>query len=403
MKSLAREYMWWPGINKQIEELAQKCSSCAKYKRKPPQTPLTHWPWATRPMERLHVDFAEYKGMHLLVVIDAYSKYLWTSVMVHDTTTPKLLRHLDSIFADRGLPTTIVSDNGPQFTSQLFKDHMKARGIKHVLTPPYHPASNGLAEVAVGIVKNGLRKMEASASPALLQDAVTTMLFYYRMTPNTTTSRSPFELMDSNKVITPLSLLRPSLQRSQESLQQQRVARDSVTSKSLRTFEVGDNVLVYNKLLKINDQGVIVGVNGRNCYNVDIEGKVKLVSADDLQIFNVTTESNMDIESGSDSNKDIVRDHSNEMQSFSGDDSNKDTVRDDENTMQSLSGSEVDDTEYESNDETKHYAKRVIKKNYVIPQRRKYKTEPQKLTDGLPENFKVLAKTSKTRSGRSNN
>ena len=102
---------------------------------------------------------------------------------------------------------------------------MKAIGIKHTLTPPYHPASNGLAEVAVGIVKGGLKKMEASASPALLQDAVTTMLFFYRMTPNTTTCRTPFELMDSNKVVTPLSLLRPSVQRSNEHLQQQRIQR----------------------------------------------------------------------------------------------------------------------------------------------------------------------------------
>ena len=63
-------------------------------------------------------------------------------------------------FCDRnGFPTTLVWDNGPQFKSQEFADKMKKWGIKHVLTPPYHPASNGLAEKAVGIFKTHLKKM----------------------------------------------------------------------------------------------------------------------------------------------------------------------------------------------------------------------------------------------------
>ena len=384
MKSLAREYIWWPGINKQIEVVAQKCGSCAKFKRKPPQTPLTHWPWATSPMERLHVDFAEYKGMHLLIVIDAYSKYLWTCVMGHDTTTPRLLRQLDSIFADRGLPTTIVSDNDPQFTAQLFKDHMKSKGIKHVLTPPYHPASNGLAEVAVGIVKNALRKMEASASPALLQDAITTILFHYRMTQNTTTSRTPFELMDSNKVVTPLSLLRPSLQRKNENLQQQRVSRDSVTSRSLRRFDVGENVLVYNKLSKINEIGKITKICGKNCYDVDIHDRVKLVSADDIQKCNNHVESEVVVDSVSDPNVGNVRDNYNSMHSLSGTDA---------------------DEEFDSSDSDDSNKYVTRKKRYVIPHRRhqekpKCKSkEVDRLKDSLSHKESVI---SKTRSGRIN-
>ncbi|CAL4072352.1 unnamed protein product, partial [Meganyctiphanes norvegica] len=103
MKSLAREYIWWPSINKDIELIASQCTGCAKYKKRPPLAPLTHWPWAASPMERIHIDFADYKGVQLLIVVDAYTKYLWTCVMGQDTTTPRLLRQLDSIFADRGL------------------------------------------------------------------------------------------------------------------------------------------------------------------------------------------------------------------------------------------------------------------------------------------------------------
>ena len=61
-----------------------------------------------------------------------------------------------------------MSDNGQQFTSGLFKDKMAKWGVTHKLTPPYHPASNGLAERAVGLVKDKLKKMNVSPVPTSL-------------------------------------------------------------------------------------------------------------------------------------------------------------------------------------------------------------------------------------------
>ena len=373
MKSLAREYIWWPGLNKDIESVAAKCEGCAKFKKKPAPVPLTHWPWATRPMERMHVDFAEYRGVQLLIVIDAYSKYIWTFIMGKDTTTPRLLRQMDSIFADRGLPTTIVSDNGPQFTSKAFIEHMKVKNIKHVLTPPYHPASNGLAEVAVGIVKNHLHKMDVSAHIPLLQEAVTTIMFQYRQTPSTSTGRTPFEMMDYNKVLTPMSLLHPSVQRRNESLQQQKVGnRDSVSSTSLRIFTAGENVLVYNTLTKKNDIGTVVKVVGKNCYNVNIDGRVRLVSADVMSKCNVDSEP--DVEYGSDSDSESVY----EMDIG-------DSFSDGSNSEDESASSVV-------NIDVGHQEDNV----YVIPQKRHYRTEVDKLYDSLSTGPVV----SRTRSGR---
>ena len=54
--------------------------------------------------------------------------------------------NLGQMFAAYGLPSQIVSDNGPQFVLQEFASFTKSHGIRHVRCDPYHPASNGLAE-----------------------------------------------------------------------------------------------------------------------------------------------------------------------------------------------------------------------------------------------------------------
>ena len=265
MKSMAREYIWWPSINMDIENIAARCDGCAKHKSKPPLTSLTHWPWATRPMERVHVDFAEYKGVMLFVMIDVYTKFIWSVIMHQNTTASRLLSVLDAIFADRGLPTVIVSDNGPQFTSDLFKEHMKTLGVKHVLTPPYHPASNGSADRAVGCLKQALYKMEAPAATPGLQAAITKFLEIYRSAPHTTTHISPHEMMKGHAPRTKFSLLKPSHVRDLEKNHQQQVlVRDGSKSVVLRTFSIGDKVLVYNTLSHHNDMGEVVSVQGRN-------------------------------------------------------------------------------------------------------------------------------------------
>ena len=54
-----------------------------------------------------------------------------------------------------------MSDNGPQFTSGEFETLLKMNAVKHIKTPAYHPASNGLAERLVQNFKRLLAKNRA--------------------------------------------------------------------------------------------------------------------------------------------------------------------------------------------------------------------------------------------------
>lgn len=74
------------------------------------------------------------------------------------TTAESTIHCLTELFARFSFPETIVSDNGPQFVSQEFKHIVQAMGAQHVLTAPYHPSSNGLAERFIQTLKNALCK-----------------------------------------------------------------------------------------------------------------------------------------------------------------------------------------------------------------------------------------------------
>ena len=52
------------------------------------------------------------------------------------------------------IPTFLLSDNGKEFTSELFNSFVGSLGIKQRLTTPYQPTSNGAVERVNRTVKN---------------------------------------------------------------------------------------------------------------------------------------------------------------------------------------------------------------------------------------------------------
>lgn len=86
MKNLARSYVWWPGLDSDIEGLVMSCSQCQTVKSAPPKAPLHPWVWPSRPWERIHVDFAgPFQGRSFFIVVDTHSK--WPEVIPMSSTT----------------------------------------------------------------------------------------------------------------------------------------------------------------------------------------------------------------------------------------------------------------------------------------------------------------------------
>ena len=230
MKMLARSHVWWPTIDQDIERQVGSCPDCVEQLKMPPKAENHHWQPCTAPWERIHIDFAgPFQNSMFLIVIDAYSK--WPEVVpMQSTTSTKTIERLSEIFGRNGLPKVLVSDNGPQLTSQEFSNFLTANGIRHIKTAPFHPSSNGQAERFVQTLKKGLRSSSSSDLPLIRR--LSNFLLHYRRAPHALTKRSPAELFLGRPIRSRLDCLKP----------QERDATFVKESSSTK-FNIGDLVL----------------------------------------------------------------------------------------------------------------------------------------------------------------
>ena len=177
-RRMARDVVYWPNINADIEAMTQECSACNKFR--PAQGKET---WASEdsmidldPWQKVGVDLFFWNGSDYLIVIDYKSNFPEISLLTK-TTSDQVILHLKSIFARHGIPETMVSDNGPQFDSSVFKQFAREWGFQHETSSPRYPQANGKAERGVGIVKSLLNKAKESQSDPYLA------LLAYRQAP----------------------------------------------------------------------------------------------------------------------------------------------------------------------------------------------------------------------------
>ncbi|XP_016303649.1 uncharacterized protein K02A2.6-like [Sinocyclocheilus anshuiensis] len=267
MKAIARSYVWWPGLDADIELQVKMCQSCQQIQKMPSQAPLHPWEWPSKPWERIHVDFAgPCEGHMYLVVVDAHSKWPEVQLMT-STTAEKTIGVLRNLFSHYGLPEVLVSDNGPQFVSQEFANFLKANHVKHIRSAPYHPATNGQAERFVQSLKQALK---ASKGSSTLQKRLETFLLTYRNTPHPTTKESPSLLFLGRQLRTRLDALKPSVTAAVRLSQTSQVLWRAGRSKQ-RQFGVGDVVLACDYRGRERwTSGMVMAQSGPVSYTVDV-------------------------------------------------------------------------------------------------------------------------------------
>ena len=155
-KEMAKQAVWWPGIGRQIEETVKNCKECCKYQfQKAEHLISTALP--DRPWQRVATDLFEWKKANYLFIIDYYSRWIEIAKLER-TNADNIIAHTKSIFARYGIPETVISDNGPQYSSEAYSTFSKQYGFQHITSSPYHPQGTGEAERGVQTMKSLLRK-----------------------------------------------------------------------------------------------------------------------------------------------------------------------------------------------------------------------------------------------------
>ncbi len=78
-----------------------------------------------------------------------------------------------------GSNVRIISDNGPQFVANDFKEFIRLAGMTHVRTSPYYPQSNGKIERWHHSLKSEAVRMQALTSKEQAEGVITDYIKYY--------------------------------------------------------------------------------------------------------------------------------------------------------------------------------------------------------------------------------
>ena len=150
---------------------SRRCLTCIESSNLPVEMLHPHevppGPWV-----KIGVDFfQDHLGKKHLIVADYFSKfpYMFPVASSHHFKT---ISHLCELFAAEGMPAIIMSDNGPPFNGEEFRQFSRDFDFVHTTSSPHFHQSNGFIESMVKKVKNTYKKTDGSPNAqarALLQ------------------------------------------------------------------------------------------------------------------------------------------------------------------------------------------------------------------------------------------
>ena len=147
-------------------------------------------------------------------------------------------------------PAKSVTDNGPQFVSQEFKDFLRDAGIDHRRVTPYHPEANAAVERFNATLVSAIRKAMEDGKD--WKDALPTFLLTYRTTPHPATKSTPSRLMFNRDLRTKMSNIREprvtiefkKAAEEDDKYKDKMKTRSKSGNKSKSDINVGDHVVI---------------------------------------------------------------------------------------------------------------------------------------------------------------
>ncbi len=122
---------------------------------------------------------------YLVTVLDDYSRFILAWRLQPDMTAGSLIEVVQEAVEKTGMTevplrdrTSLLSDNGPGYLARAFSRYLRLLGIRHIVSSPYHPQTNGKIERYHRTLK-GQVKLVVYETPAALERAIAAFVAYY--------------------------------------------------------------------------------------------------------------------------------------------------------------------------------------------------------------------------------
>ena len=201
-KSLLREKVWFPGIDKMVEKKVQLCCACLVSTPESKREPLSTSPLPKAPSSEVSMDFAELPNSeYLLIITDDYSRYPMVET-IKSTSANTVIPKVDKVFSEFGIPDVVKTDNGTPFNSSAFKSFAQTLGFQHQKITPRWPRANGEVERFVRTVKKVIKTVNLEGKS--WKQEMYRFLRNFRATPHTTTRLPPATALFNRAIKTKL-------------------------------------------------------------------------------------------------------------------------------------------------------------------------------------------------------
>jgi transposase InsO family protein len=130
----------------------------------------------------------------MLVAVDKFTKWAEATPVTTPNSTAAI-NFIKSIVFRFGVPHSIITDNGTNFTSKEFKSYCENMGIKLKFASVARPKTNGQVEKANGLICNGIKKRllaPLEKAKHAWVDELPSVLWSLRTTPNAASQETPF-------------------------------------------------------------------------------------------------------------------------------------------------------------------------------------------------------------------
>lgn len=139
-----RDSLYWPTMVTDIATFIEHCATCNSHKPHQQKQPLMLHDIPNRAWQIVATDSFDWDGKSYLLVVDSYSG--WFEIdQLHGTTSASVIHKMKHHFTRFGVPSELLSDNGPQYSSAEFHEFSSVWGFAHTTSSPEYPQSNGRA------------------------------------------------------------------------------------------------------------------------------------------------------------------------------------------------------------------------------------------------------------------